>query len=650
MATPLVRIPQPQGGTMYAFASAARDITRAFNSADINFEFSKFALLDLPDFTQSVNGSNAIDFELNLKQPSGQAYVASMPNVDFAQTFQNYALNLEEILLKDDDYDPIILQSDAEKIFFKWLSALGAIDFRPTDSNESSTGAYAENDNAILGGSNYDKVVKYLGSIDAENDVAYQGNTYHEVYINVPTSVGYTPSVLFKPTEYNTSATKLYPSDVNAQNVEGREGQTHPDPNINLEPIVDQWTQNSGPFYDIQTNATNSVQIDWDTASYEMIQNNSEVQSLLDFAKTGQEFRFNAVLVYYDLYSSSVPANRATNLYGILILDDITDAYGPGSKIHEQIKFKPNEVTGLNGNAYSLKLNLKFNSSLDNVGVETSINDFTTFSMDLFMDTTTALENATDLLLQANNRYAKISDRLDVLENLILGTAKAAEIEARVKELEDDFTASSLQLRDSEALLSLVNNAHTKINQLIDGTIPVELQYNTDVIFSGRGTKIDKSIPGKIKINNEVEGYSNNPAWRWDIASGIATGRLSTNDGFDASGAETYGVWTKLEPYTNRLSLKGLLPKDVENNPLNDNLNIYIDDSTNGWKSGQIFKIALDEINVNQHNIKIWTGKTSGYSVKIADIDPSKLITTTPYFEVVCIDPINYVFELDILR
>ena len=144
MATPLVRIPQPQGGTMYAFASSARDITRAFNSADINFEFSKYALLDLPDFTQSVNGANAIDFQLNLKQPSGQPYVASMPNVDFAQTFQNYALNLEEILLNDDDYDPIILQSDAEKIFFKWLSSLGAIDFRPSDSNESSTGSFVK--------------------------------------------------------------------------------------------------------------------------------------------------------------------------------------------------------------------------------------------------------------------------------------------------------------------------------------------------------------------------------------------------------------------------------------------------------------------------------------------------------------------------
>ena len=169
-------------------------------------------------------------------------------------------------------------------------------------------------------------------------------------------------------------------------------------------------------FYDIQTNGTNSVGIDWDPNSYAGIQNNPDVKSLLDFAKTGQQFRFNAVLVYYDLYSQSIPANRSTNLYGILILDDIVDNPGPGTKIHEQIKFKPNEVTGLNGNAYSLKLNLKFNSSLDNVGVETSVNDFTTFSMDLFMDTTTALENATDLLLQTNNRYGKVTDRLDSLE------------------------------------------------------------------------------------------------------------------------------------------------------------------------------------------------------------------------------------------
>jgi hypothetical protein len=261
------------------------------------------------------------------------------------------------------------------------------------------------------------------------------------------------------------------------------------------------------------------------------------------------------------------------------------------------------------------------------------------------MDTTTALENATDLLLQANNRYGALADRFTNLENVILGTAQAAQLETRIKELEDDFTASSLQLQDSNALLSLINNAHEKINQLIDGTIPVELQYNTDVIFSGKGTTVDKSIAGKIKINNEVEGYVVSDLYKWDIASKITTGVLNSSSLFDNSQANQYGVWAKLNLYTNRLSLNNIL----NNESLNSSLDIYIDDSTNGWKKGQVFKIAIDTIDVNGNNIKVLTNKSGGWQ-NIADIDPSQLITTKPYIELVCIDPINYVFEVDILR
>ena len=645
MATPLVRIPQPQGGTMYAFASAARDITRAFNNPDLKFEFSKYALLDLPDFTQSVNGSNVIDYELGLKQASGQSYVASMPNVDFAQTFQNYALNLEEILLKDDDYDPIILQSDAEKIFFKWMSKLGAVDFRPTDSNESTNGLYAENDNAILGGANYERLVKYLGTIDAENDVTYSDNTYHEVYINVPTSVGYTPLVLFRPTNYNTTATKLYAEDY----IQGRAGQQHPDPNINIDSIVDEYNAESGPYYDIQTNATNSVQIEFNAGSYAAIQNDPKTQSILDFSKKGQDFRFNAILVYYDLYSESVPANRSTNLYGILILDDIQDAFGPGTKIHEQIKYKPNEVTGLNGNAYSLKLNLKFNSSLDNVGVETSINDFTTFSMDLFMDTTTALENATQLLLEANTRYSSIVNRLEEIEGLVLNSSDSEELKERLTTIESSFEDASIQLQDSRSLLDLITKAHDKINRLVDGTVPVELQYNTDVIFNGMGTQVDKTISNKIKINNTVYGYSLNEAWLYNMASSSLAVKLSNTQQFDANvngqGADKYAIWAKLEEYTNRLSLTNLLSSDP-----NSDLNIYIDDTSTSWKIGQTFKIAFDTIDMQGNNIKIYSDKMNSFNKLVAEIDVSQLLTNKPYIEITCVDPTTYLFEADILR
>jgi hypothetical protein len=262
------------------------------------------------------------------------------------------------------------------------------------------------------------------------------------------------------------------------------------------------------------------------------------------------------------------------------------------------------------------------------------------------MDTTTALENATDLLLQTNNRYGKVTDRLDTLENIILGTAKAAALEKRIKAVEDDFTASSLQLQDATALLDLVNNAHTKINSLIDGTIPVELQYNTDVIFAGKGTTIDKSIAGKIKVNNNVNGYVIADSFVWDLASKTTVSQISSTNLFDPNLANQYGVWSKLVPFSNRLSLKNVLSP----NAFNGDLNIYIDDSTNGWSNGQIFRVALDNITINGNNIKIWTSTSTGYDQAVANIDPSQLITTTPYIEIVCMDSSNYVFEADILR
>jgi hypothetical protein len=644
MATPLVRIPQPRGGTMYAFASAARDMTRAFNNPDLNFEFSHYALLDLPDFTQSTNGSNTIDFELNLVNASGSQYQAGAPNVDFAQTFQNYALNAEEILLQDDDYDPIILQSDSEKLFFKWLSALGAVRFRSADSNEATIGALTEENNSIQTGSVYDRVVKYIGTIDAENDIAYKGNAYHEVYINVPTSVGNTPTVLFQPRQYNTTATKLYANN----SIEGRSGQTHPDPNLNLLSVVDTYDVGTGEaYYNINPNATDSVQIVFNDSAYAQITNNPSIENILDFSKTGQKFTFNAILVYYDLASESVPSNRATNLYGILILDEIQSLGGTGSKINEQIKFKPNEVTGLNGNAFSLKLNLKFNSSLDNVGVETSVNDFTTFSMDLFMDTTTALENATELLIEANRRYGYLAERLADVENLVVGSDDNEDLTARLDSLEQQFQAASIQLADSGSLLQLITKAHDRINSMIDGTIPTEIQYNTDVIFSGEGVLVDKTNPEKIKIINNVRGYSNTLPYKWDT---LGTPTLITDTapfdvGLSGSGADAFGVYAKLLNYTNRLSLQNKLANDP-----NDDLDIYIDDGSTGWKAGQAFKISFEEINMGANSINIWTGRSSGYDKNIATIQPINLISTKPYIEIICVDPVNYIFEVDILR
>ena len=115
---------------------------------------------------------------------------------------------------------------------------------------------------------------------------------------------------------------------------------------------------------------------------------------------------------------------------------------------------------------------------------------------------------------------------------------------------------------------------------------------------------------------------------------------------FDNSNSNINGVWTKLNSYSNRLSLKNI----TNSGSFNGDLNIYIDDSTNGWSNGQIFRVALDNIDINGNNIKIWTSTSTGFDQAVASIAPAQLITSTPYIEVVCMDASNYVFEADILR
>ena len=456
MATPLVRIPQEQGGTLYAFASAARDLTRAYQNPDINFEFSKFALINLsPVAVPSLGATNNYIQFSNLYDASGAAYddtTVDNANVHFAQTFQNYALNFEQLILNDDDFDPILLKSDAEHIMFKWLYEIGAVKWQPATSQQVSTGfsRVIEPDDSTQTGAEYAQLVKYVGNIDVSNDKNYQGNTYNEIFINVPSVVGHTPEILFKSGQYNTTSTIYNPADF----IEGRSNQVHPDSNLNCEALAD---SNQGEI-NFNPNVEPTYGIEFDSSKYAKIINNPELSTLFDYSKMGSDFSFNAILVYYDIYSKSTTANKATNLYGILILDNFKEDQNlDGWYIPSLTKYKPNDVTGLNGNAFALKLNVKFNTSLDNVGVEKSINDFTTFSMDIFLDTSAALDQATKLLMAANLRYDGIAQKVQELESLLLTTTQVGEFGSRLTELETLVVDAKLNYANSSSLLGLIN-------------------------------------------------------------------------------------------------------------------------------------------------------------------------------------------------
>lgn len=633
---------------MYAFSGAARDLTRAYYNPDINFEYSKFALVDIPVVAVPGSGENYIQFD-NLFEGGASPASSYTPNgdanVDFAETLQNYALNFENFILNDDDFDPSIYASDAEKIFFKWLHHLGAFQVKPATSQQVVSGysRVIEDEDTTNTGNNYSRVVKYLGNIDVSNDKNYQGNTYNEIFVNVPSSVGYTPDILFKSSNYNTTATSYTPgSEIN-----GRTGQLHPDINLTMGSLAD----NIDGTIDMDPATLYNYGIEWNTSLYSKITSDPTLNNFLDYSKRGGDFRFNAILVYYDLYSKSNIVNRSTNLYGIILLDNFkNDANSTGWYIPELTKYKPNDVTGLNGNAFALKLNVKFNSSLDNVGVEANINDYSTFSMDIFLDTTTALENAAKLMVDANARFASIVDRLAAVEDILMTSNSGTDLSARINALEKSLEDAALNYASSTSILDMITSVNTRLNQVISGQIPAELQYNTDVLGGGNGMAIDKSTPNLIKLVNTNYGYTLSEIFEYDFISSTSGNIVNVSNPFNLSLSASSGLITRIRPYDN------LVRVHTNNGALTGDLNIYLDDSINTWKKGQVVKLAFKNaipLSVpsqgTSYKINIYTDKNAGWVLK-GYLETSNILSLKPYVEFICVDEINKTFELEIIR
>ena len=225
--TPFIRPLQVQGGTFYAFSSAAEDLSFTFNNSVNKFKFSKFALLNIP----AIDSTNPLGNTLKLNAPDGafidqatnaQNIITSNANVNFSQSFQSYCLNLETTILSSTDYNSNLKQNVSERVFWKWIKELGGMRYQPASSDQVSSTLdqntvltidnvpvtqkrYVEGDPSggtgsygLTGATGYNRVVQYIGNLDIVNSVKNNSNTYSEVYVLVPTRDGNTPTVLFK--------------------------------------------------------------------------------------------------------------------------------------------------------------------------------------------------------------------------------------------------------------------------------------------------------------------------------------------------------------------------------------------------------------------------------------------------------------------
>jgi hypothetical protein len=265
--------------------------------------------------------------------------------------------------------------------------------------------------------------------------------------------------------------------------------------------------------------------------------------------------------------------------------------------------------------------------------------------MDIFLDTTTALENAARLMVEANNRYASIVDRLAQVENILMTSNQAVDFSARISELESALENAALNFATSTSIIDMITSVNARLNQVISGSIPAEIQYNTDVLAPGNGVKIDKSNPTKIKIVNDNNGYVLNDIFKYDINGGTTGDLINLANPFNMSLSASTGIITRVKPFENLIRI------NTNSDALTGDLNIYLDDSISPWKKGQTIKFSFKNMlpTLGTYRINIYTDKNNGWILK-AFLETSNILSQKPYAELICVDEINKAFELEIIR
>jgi hypothetical protein len=565
------------------------------------------------------------------------------------------------------------------------------------DGYRFSQKRYQEGDpiNAVTAGvTGYNRVVQYIGELDVVNSVQNNDNAYSEVYVYVPTKDGNTPTVLFQiknDSNYYEDATFANrPVDpINEEYLQGRNfTETNPsgltnlaifDDKIEGSPIASVYFPATGatlngnwyqprssdsayftsldfftPITEVVTKTSNAqtksfyrstldgICLDFSPSSYQQIQTDDSLSgntiSEFNSVTYSTDFEFNAVLIYYDVYDPNNRSDFATNLYGILFLDNVENTSGGGGVIPRFKKYRPSPVTGLNGNSYGFKINLKFDTDVDQTGIEQAINDYSPYSLALYNDTMNVLQNATSVFIEATNSINSLATQVDEMQNLLITQTSVDSLNGRIEFLENSFASSKSIYDNASQLTNLINQNRNDIDALTKNKTTLRVSYNSDVLKDGNGISIDRSTPDIVKINAIGQEFN-----------------ITNNNGYGTLNPNTDN-YIGLQNFSNYF-------KHVNNGTsitLQRDLVIKINDSDVRWQLGQSFRLSFgDSIYPGDYNIILLTNALGLYPVlNPSGVSYSTVISTLgstefgntdgkPVFEIVCYDSNNLLFRID---
>lgn len=689
MICPIIRGLKKQGGTLYTFSSASRDLsTHVFANSDYSFKFSHFACLNIPDiysggFTDEDNLLNLNAFSKDKNNPLIQVYESDSMTEALRLHIQNYMMNYEVAILNgygdENGYDFNNPHTVSERIFFDWLQKVNAIHF---EFNRDVLSEYIKYDESYFVEKckdvpdwNYNivsnRVVQYLGDIDVINQVELGGDSFTELYLHIPSQVGNTPNVIFKQ-EFDDN----FSGDVNVgiEHIIGRENdfnQYGKDANgLNpFEAIYDRDVNNLYTIYDnndAEFGHFSGLGIDWNADDYYAITNDTTdtINTIADFNSKGGNFEFNTVLIYYDLVNKTT-GEKTTNLYGFMFLEEITDIkvqsnsetdstdntgdkvrqgyiqrypkYKQGSKTYND-KDGTYNPTNVNGNAFGLKVNLKIDTVPDSCGVDTIVNEYNTYSMTLFADAMAKLQDANSTFYEQQNEIANIQERLDDVENIVANTVRYNALKQEVDEIRDQMNDAAVAFEKESTLLDLIAKNSQDIRKLANGELTTELQYNTDVLVGGDGINLTKQEnSGKLIIERGDNSYSLNilkDITKINTTDAANDYEISKDNLFvinHVNSSAHPSLTTTLLPFTNMARVY------VEPYAATNDVIIYIDDSVTHWKKGQTFRFVFNTLDLDIYRLIIRTGHDASEWRQEITFNADEL-GGEPIFDLICVN------------
>jgi hypothetical protein len=384
------------------------------------------------------------------------------------------------------------------------------------------------------------------------------------------------------------------------------------------------------------------VCIDFKLSDYLVATQNAvtSFSALNDINVQNKNFDFNTVLVYYDVIDPVTKVLKAKNLYGVLFLNKI-QSNGLEFEIPRLTKYKPDPLSKINGNSYAFKLNVKFDTSIEDVAIEPvkNINANAGFSLDLFVDLMNRFQTIAVNQEDRLAKYAALQTDWEKAKASLLTTSKTSDIEARLSSLEKALLANSALFLNTKNVIEKITNVEGQLSNFVQGKTSLEVAYNTDVVKSGTGIGVSRSVNNQVSINNETPDYN-----------------FEITPIFDISLAQSIA----LVPFTNYYRHE----KSGNSHTLTGNITLKVNDTLTQWKKGQVLRLVFaDPVILNGYTITLSTDAlarstnldfsnvTQAYNTRIGVLtDYGWSSDNRPIFEIICTDSLNLDFKIDRIR